>query len=137
MTRRTRIGLLGAAAVVAIVAVVIAIASGGGDNNDNNETTNTTTGGATASAPAVTQIRVVNGKPVGGVTKIKVKKGDQVRLNVSSDVADEIHVHGYDFMKDVKAGGHATFAFKADIDGVFEIELENRKEQIASLQVEP
>jgi heme/copper-type cytochrome/quinol oxidase subunit 2 len=132
MTRGTRIGLLGAAVVVAIVAVVIAVSSGG----DDNEKATTTTSGAT-SAPAVTQIRVVNGKPVGGITKIKVKKGDRVRFNVTSDVADEIHVHGYDFMKDVEAGGRINFNFHADIDGVFVIELENHKEQIASLQVEP
>jgi hypothetical protein len=60
-----------------------------------------------------------------------------VRFNITSDVADEIHVHGYDFMKDVRAGGTVRFDFPAKITGGFEIELENRKEQIASLQVNP
>jgi hypothetical protein len=56
---------------------------------------------------------------------------------VRSDTADEIHVHGYDFMKDVTAGGKVVFNFKANIDGGFEIELENRKQQIAELTVQP
>jgi hypothetical protein len=60
-----------------------------------------------------------------------------VRFTVSSDVADEIHVHGYDLKRDVPAGGSVTFKFPARIDGVFEIELEGRKQQIAELRVAP
>ena len=50
---------------------------------------------------------------------------------------DEIHVHGYDFMKDVEAGGKVSFSFPAKIDGEFEVELEDRGEQIAKLVVNP
>ena len=46
---------------------------------------------------------------------------------MTSDVADEIHVHGYDLKKDVPAGGSVRFSFPASIEGVFEIELEGRK----------
>jgi hypothetical protein len=40
-------------------------------------------------------------------------------------------------MKDVEAGGSASFEFTADIEGVFEIELEETKTPIAELTVEP
>jgi FtsP/CotA-like multicopper oxidase with cupredoxin domain len=135
MSRGTRMGLLGAALVVVIVAIVIAVASGGDDNNDKSK--QTTTGQTTTAKPQVTQIRVVNAKPVGGITKIDVKKGERVRFTVTSDTADEVHVHGYDFMKDVEKDGTISFNFPATIAGVFEIELEGRKEQIAQLKVEP
>jgi len=46
-------------------------------------------------------------------------------------------VHGYDIPKDVKAGGSVSFNFPADLEGVFEVELESRKEQIAELRVNP
>ncbi len=82
-------------------------------------------------------IVVKNGKPVGGVRDIVVKKGKLVDFSVSSDVADEVHVHGYNFHEDVKKGGTVTFNFPAKIDGNFVIELESRSEQIASLTVEP
>jgi|SRR5947209_13625316 len=85
----------------------------------------------------VSHIVVKGGKPVGGVKKIVVNKGQPVRFVVTSDVSDEIHVHGYNFHKDVKAGGSVAFDFPATIDGVFVIELEGRSEQIASLQVNP
>ena|ERR671934_2544590 len=119
MKRAIALALLVAALVVAFV---IAKGSGG----DNSSTTS-------SGAPVV--IHVVNGKPQGGIQKITVNKGDPVRFTVDSDVADEIHVHGYNFHKDVKKNGSVSFDFPATIDGIFVIELESRSEQIASLQV--
>ena len=58
-----------------------------------------------------------------------------VAIVVHSDVADEVHVHGYDLHQDVGAGGTARIDFTADIAGVFEAELENRKLQIVELTV--
>jgi hypothetical protein len=74
---------------------------------------------------------------VGGVEELEFDKGDQVRFVVRSDVADEVHVHGYDKTEDVPAGGSVRFSFPADIEGVFEIELEGRGEPIAELRVNP
>ena len=42
-------------------------------------------------------------------------------------------MHGYDIKKDVPAGGSVSFSFPADIEGVFEIELDGRGEQIAQI----
>jgi len=99
--------------------------------------TTTSTSTSTPAEPAVRTINVVNGQPEGGIKTISYDKGDQVRLKVSSDVADEIHVHGYDLMKDVEKGGSVQFSFTANIEGRFEIELENAGTQIANLEVDP
>jgi hypothetical protein len=80
---------------------------------------------------------VESGKPVGGIRELAYEKGDRIRFKVASDVADEVHVHGYDLAKDVDAGGTVSFDFPANIEGVFEAELESRKEQIAELRVNP
>jgi hypothetical protein len=138
-TARIAIGV-GAVAVIVGLFVVL---NGGDDGNDNQSTgtattaTSTTPGKTTPAKPPLTVIRVRGGKPFGGIQKISVKKGDQVRFRVVSDVADEIHLHGYDLKKDVPAGGSVTFSFPADIEGVFEVELEGRGEQIAQLSVSP
>jgi hypothetical protein len=136
MSKGTRVALLGLVVVIAVAAFVIA--KPGGDDTGSKGNGN---GGAaqTGAKPRAlsTRIEVRGGKPVGGVRKIDVKKGNRVRLVVASDVADEIHVHGYDFMKDVPAGGVVRFDFPATIDGAFVIELEKRGEQIAELKVEP
>ena len=49
--------------------------------------------------------RCATGSRSAGVKRLEYKKGDRVRFVVSSDVSDEIHVHGYDLTKDVQAGG--------------------------------
>ena len=92
--------------------------------------------GSDGSAPEAT-IVVENGEPVGGVEELEYDAGEEVAFRVESDVADEIHVHGYDLMKDVEAGGSVDFSFPAEIEGIFEVELEGRKEQIAEIRVNP
>jgi hypothetical protein len=120
----------------------------GGNGEETTTATTTTAGAATKTATATTSptktvsgvdiaITVKNGKPVGGVAKATVKQGEKVALVVHSDVADEVHLHGYDLHRDVDAGGTATISFTANIAGRFEAELEDRKEQILSLTVEP
>ncbi len=85
----------------------------------------------------VPTVVVRNGEPVGGIAELEYDAGDQIRFEVSSDVADEVHVHGYDLMEEVPAGGTVSFDFPAEIEGIFEVELEGRKEQIAELRVNP
>ncbi len=135
MSRNQRFALIGIAVVVAAGAFVIA-------KPDDKKDTSGATGGAAAPAagkkPRGTRIEVRKGKPVGGIHQITVTKGETVRLTVSSpDTVSEVHVHGYDFMKDVKPGRPASFSFPAKIEGVFEIELEQTATQIAKLTVEP
>ena len=150
MSTGARLGIL---AAIIVVAVVVLVAVGGGSDNKANTTTSpatattaartstSATGTATATTatptPAVKTIVVRDAKPVGGVQKIEVNKGDQIKFVVKSDTADEIHVHGYDSHKDVPAGGQVAFSFPATIDGQFEVELEEHKEQIAELTVQP
>ncbi len=55
-------------------------------------------------------------------SRIKVPVDAKVRLTVSSDVANEIHVHGYEIYKDVEPGKPAVITFKADQQGLFEVE---------------
>ena len=98
------------------------------------ETETTTTD---ESKPTVVSIVVVDGAPKDGIVRQSVDKGDRVVLVVKSDVADEIHVHGYDKSTDVAAGGTARLPFTATIPGRFEVELENRGVQIADLTVNP
>ncbi len=85
----------------------------------------------------VPTIAFEDGAPVGGITELEFDAGEQIRFRVKSDVADEVHVHGYDLSEQVAAGGTAAFDFPADIEGIFEVELEERVEQIAELRVNP
>jgi len=148
VSRNQRTGLLAAAAAVVIVAIVVTVANGGGDDDDQSAQT-TTTKTATenphetlATNQDFDRIRIRDGKPVGGVANIKVKKGDQVRIVVSSDARDDIHLHGYDIEKPVEPGQPAQFNFTANIEGIFEIESHvaedaGRDPLMGQLTVEP
>jgi len=132
--------LLVAAVVVVVVAIVLI---GGGDDDDSSSTDNTaqttSTGGSTKkpAPPEVPTITIKDGKPVGGEQEIEVDKGDTIRFKVKSDADHEIHMHGYDIAKDVEAGGTVSYNVPADIDGIFEIEIEDLKEPIAEVRVNP
>lgn len=100
------------------------------------ETSSTTT--ATAPTPSdVVTIRIVVRKGATDIHRLSVKQGRKVELVVTSEIADEVHVHGYDLMGDVAPGKPVTIRFTADTPGVFEIELENLGLQIAELEVRP
>lgn len=91
-------------------------------------------------APAASKVpvvRVVDGKPRGGVQTLKFDRGDRVRFTVASDSAGEIHVHGFDLTEDVEAGGEVVFDFTARADGRYEVELEELGVAIAELQIDP
>jgi hypothetical protein len=150
LSGRQRAALIVGAIVVLVVAYIL-IRGGSDDDKDNaatpatqsTQTTQSTTSTPSTSTdeapaePAVPTVRVVDAKPQGGVKKLDFDKGDQIRFKVVSDTADEIHVHGYDLMKDVEKGGSVSFSFKGSIDGRFVVELEDHGEQIAELDVAP
>ncbi len=82
----------------------------------------------------IVDVEVQEGEVVGGMKRVEVPLDDLVRLNVRSDVADEVHVHGYDEREDVPAGGGVTISFEADIPGVFVVELEERSLHLVELE---
>jgi hypothetical protein len=140
------------AAVIAVALVVVLFfAFKGGDDNDSttSETTvaDTTTAadtsgegkpnGKSPSDPSEPTITIKDGQPVGGIADLTFSQGEDVRFVVDSDTADEVHVHGYDIGQDVEAGGTVEFDFPADLEGVFEVELESSATQIAELTVNP
>ena len=120
------------ALAVAVIAFVVAQP---GDDDDStpsssgtqtqtraDDETETETQPEAPAEPPVTRISVKGGVIAGDVKSIEVAKGDTVRIVVSSDVEDEIHLHGYDIEKEAAPGKPARFEFKADVEGAFELE---------------
>jgi len=151
MSRGQRLSFLAIAVVIAVVAIVVL--AGGNDDTSGDNTgatatpaaTNPPEDGATATpdateTPTPTPTPTPEPPPLltgGKVTKLEAKQGDTVRFRVRSPVAEEVHVHTYDIMKDLEPNKTATVSFKATITGIFEIEFEHAGEQIAELRVDP
>lgn len=81
------------------------------------------------------EVMVAGGQVSGDTGRIPVPAGEQVTLVITSDVADEVHVHGYDLTADLAPEEPAELSFTADIPGVFEVELHDAGSVLLSLQV--
>jgi len=154
MSKAGRWGLVALAAAVVVAAFLIA-RPGDDDGDSGNQAASTATeteASPTATAPSApkpppdgpsaTVIELTGFEPAGGVVDVDATKGDPVRIVVRSDVADEIHIHGYDISRDAAPGKPARFQFDATIEGVFEIESHEAEHAgkdalIARLVVEP
>ncbi|WP_241037469.1 hypothetical protein [Blastococcus litoris] len=89
----------------------------------------------TASTGQRIEVTVTGGQVSGDTGRVPVPAGEHVTLVVTSDVADELHVHGYDLEAEVPPGTPATVEFDATIPGVFEVELHEAGTVLLSLQV--
>ncbi len=100
-------------------------------------TTRTTPGSPTTPAgnEHTLSLEIKGGKPVGGMKRLKVTRGDHVEVTVSSDAQDRVHLHGYDIAEDVAAGGKATLEFDATIAGRFELESHELDIALAEIEV--
>jgi plastocyanin len=126
MSRNQRLALVVGAIVVAVVAFVI-VQSGGSDSGPKTSTTN---------------IVLSGNKVKSGPSTISVTKGDTVHIVVTSDKPNTIHLHGYNIERQAAPGKAARFDFKANMEGVFEIESHTWEDAglepgVSKLQVRP
>jgi hypothetical protein len=129
-----------------VVIVVAFIVFSGGDDGDSSSTSTAVTTTTTTNSqgktveetePAAETVQIKGGQPVGGVAELTYVKGDVMDIVVKSDEAAEIHLHGYDIPKEVEAGGQVEFKVPADIEGKFEMEIEETATPIAEITVNP
>ena len=125
------------AAVLGLLLVGCSEGPGDTPSRSPSPSTSTTAGvSPTAGAPSpavsspaddvrVIRIGVSGGKVTREARRVDVTRGEAVRIEVTSDVADEVHLHTYDIKAAVGPGAPATIAFTATIPGQFEVELES------------
>jgi heme/copper-type cytochrome/quinol oxidase subunit 2 len=117
-----------ALAAIVLVAALAACSSGG----DGQGQSATQAGGG----PQTIQVTVTGNQVQTASRRVKVKLDSRVRLEVTADRADEVHLHGYDRKVDIQPGKRATLDFTADTPGVFEVELEEAGLKLLELQVQ-
>lgn len=146
-----RLLIVGAAIAAAVVLFVVLRPDDGDETTPTTPATSATVTNANTTtirepsvpppprrpAPAVVRITVRDGTPVGGVRRVTVGKGRRVTLIVTSDVADHVHLHGYNIMRDVAPGMPARISFRATIVGTVEAELEDRRVPLARITTQP
>ncbi|HEX5721719.1 MAG TPA: hypothetical protein VFZ06_03120 [Acidimicrobiia bacterium] len=96
-----------------------------------------TTAAVTTTTAAQNLIRVEGGVKVDGPDTISVAQGETVVFQVVADVADEVHVHGYDLLFETVPGEPIVVEFMADATGIFEVELEESHLDLVNIEVTP
>lgn len=140
MHRFLRSGLAGGGAV----AIALALGACGADQNPTLDADQTTrpSGGVTTSSTLAPNVKlfvvsVTGNKVDGGPQVLEVKVGDPVRIEVTSDTANEVHVHGYDLTGTLDPGKTTRIDLVADKAGQWEIELHDGNVLLATLRVDP
>jgi FtsP/CotA-like multicopper oxidase with cupredoxin domain len=83
------------------------------------------------------EIVVTQGRRVSGPEVIRLTQGDTLRLRVSSDQHDELHLHGYDRALPLHPGQPAELELLLDRSGRFEFELHHAHTDLGALEVLP
>ncbi len=128
-------------AAFAAAGLLVMAGCGGGDDSPtlaSDTTTPTAAGGTpapTAAPGAVVAVTVRGGSVVAGTSRQRATLNQPVTVRVTSDVADEVHVHGYEKRVDVAAGRTSEVTFLANISGVFEVEFEKSGKLLFTLEV--
>lgn len=141
-----------------IVVIVVFFAFGDDDTSENTELSGQPETSATESVangdedkpekpkkkadkpaePEVPSIEIEDGEPVGGVQEIEVTRGDELRVNITTDAADELHLHGFDVYLDIVPGKtNELVVDNADIDGILELESHSTGALLAEISVVP
>lgn len=100
-------------------------------------------GAEQGAAPAVTTadgvvevaVAVRDGEVHPATRRVEVAQGSRVRLVITSDVDDDVHVHGYDTETALEAGRSSTLDLVADQKGVFEVETHDSGLALVQLEV--
>ncbi|SRR6266404_2065029 len=102
-----------------------------------------------AATPATDEVRVHHARPnafdivVHGGRRIsepailKVHQGDDVTLRITTDGAEEFHLHGYNLHTQLTPERTATLRFTAKLTGRFGYELHRSGLQLGALEVYP
>lgn len=76
----------------------------------------------------------VNGQ-IDANPRFEVSRGATVEIRVTSDAAEEVHVHGYDYYLEPSSGETAKETFVANLPGIWEVELHRGHRSIFELAV--
>jgi hypothetical protein len=96
--------------------------------------TSRATAGSSRKADTI-RVAVKDGKVTPATHREPVARGDTVKLVVTTDTADEVHVHGIDIEKETAPGKPVTITLVAKDAGIYEVETHKSGLQLLQLEV--
>lgn len=94
-------------------------------------------GNSTTPVEIVAEFIVRDGTRFSGPSLIQAFQGQHLRLRVTADSKDEMHLHGYDLSAPLEPGEVTELHLPLTLSGRFELELHHAQGAIAVLEVQP
>ena len=93
--------------------------------------------GATSQPATGKALKVtITGKRVDPApAQVEIAPGETLTLTVTSDHDDELHAHGFEVEKELKAGVPVTVQLRTDLPGVYEVETHQPALRLLSVAV--
>lgn len=115
-------------ALITVAAVLICGLVGCGGSPDKGASTNA----------LVVDVTIAHGRVTPANATLQAKVHQPITFRVSSDAADELHVHSVpDHKFEIAAAPNQTFQFSVDVPGNVDVELHHLDRTIATIQVRP
>ncbi|MET0900606.1 MAG: hypothetical protein ABWY45_22050 [Mycobacterium sp.] len=128
--------------MVALAGVLVALA-GCGSAQDSAPADSFTSAAASASTTTVASgpdldVTIAGGQVTPVNAQLEAKVGQPITLRVTSDIAEELHVHAVpEHSFEVRPGAGETFEFTVDVPGRVEVELHALHRTVVTIQVRP
>jgi hypothetical protein len=122
----TAVGLRPALVFLAVVGTTVALAGCGSSSRT-----------ATGQGLSV-DVTIAHGQVTPANVTLQATVRQPITLHVTSDAADELHVHSVpDHKFEVAAAANQTFQFSVDVPGNVDVELHHLDRTVATIQVRP
>jgi hypothetical protein len=83
-------------------------------------------------------VTIAHGQVTPANATLQASVREPITLHVTSDAADELHVHSVpDHKFEVAAAANQTFQFSVDVPGNVDVELHHLDRTVATIQVRP
>ncbi len=131
-----RILAAAAASVVLVCAAGCASSDNAGGNHSGHQAGTTSASPQPQAASLVIDVAIKGGNVTPTNAQFQANVGKPIELRVSSDAADELHVHSNpEHTFPVEAKPNQTFTFTVEVPGSVEVELHQRGRTVATIQV--
>lgn len=118
-----------------VAALLLTTGCASGNDTGNGKPADTGSAGSSTGKVVTVTVAVRDGKVVPAPHRVDVPLGSQIKLQVTSDVDDEVHVHGFDVEQPLDAGRTTTIELTADQPGLYEVETHESELQLLQLEV--
>jgi plastocyanin len=132
-----------------VLALVLTACGSAGDDAGSAATSSSATSPATASSPTSSSpssssssaagrtivITLTGSKVTPAPATVDLAVGEKLTLTVTSDHADQLHIHGFEVEQDLVAGTPTTVTVTGDQPGVYEVETHHPELRLMKIAV--